>query len=84
MSSGTVLAMSSTLAAAAAVVLVAGLALSVFFVQPDTISAPVAAKTAATRHIFPPDTSCLISLHRASLSGPSTGTLDRVIRRHGR
>ena len=50
MFSGTVLAMSSTLAAAAAVVAVAGPAVSLFLVQPDKTSAPDTAMTAAPRH----------------------------------
>jgi hypothetical protein len=72
MSSGTVLAISSTLLAFAAVVLVDGPALSVLDEHPETISAPLAATAAARRHIFPTDTSCLFFLRRAVVV-PSSG-----------
>src|SRR4051794_12598938 len=72
MSSGTVLAIASTLLAFAAVVLLDGPALSVLEEHPVMTSAPVAAKTAAKRHIFPPDTSSLLSASGRSRS-PSRG-----------
>ena len=52
-SSGTALAISSTFAAAAAAVSVAGPLGSPPLAQPDKAIAPLAANTAAMRHIFP-------------------------------
>ena len=53
MSSGTVAAISSTFLAAAAVVEVAGPAVSVLFVQPDRASPPAMATIAVVRHQRP-------------------------------
>src|ERR1700754_523307 len=58
MSSGTVFAMSSTLAAIAAVVSVVGPEVSVFLVQPDRIRALDTAITAAPRHQRDPPRRC--------------------------
>src|SRR5882757_469885 len=72
MFSGTVLAISSTFAADGAAAVVDGPLPSVLLAHPDITSAPVAAKTAAMRHIFLPGTSCLFFLQLGLNGWPVT------------